>query len=111
MPAVFNLSALASGDGSAGFVLNGIDAGDRFGRPVSNAGDVNGDGIDDIVIGALNADPGGDSRAGEGYVIFGIDGPGGASFPASFVLSGLNGTNGFILDGIDINDRTGGPVG
>ncbi|MFN6487866.1 MULTISPECIES: hypothetical protein [unclassified Nostoc] len=36
----FNLSDL---NGSNGFVINGIDAGDFSGFSVSNAGDINGD--------------------------------------------------------------------
>ena len=75
-PAEFELSSLLpanGGDGSAGFVLNGIDAGDSLGRSVSAAGDVNGDGIDDLLIGASRADPGGRSDAGESYVVFGRD--------------------------------------
>jgi hypothetical protein len=38
---------------------------------VSAVGDVNGDGIDDFMISAPLADPGGDSTAGESYVVFG----------------------------------------
>ena len=34
--------------GTNGFQINGIDSGDRSGGSVSSAGDVNGDGIDDI---------------------------------------------------------------
>ncbi len=73
-PAEFELSSLAAGDGTFGFVLNGIDASDYSGRSVSSAGDVNGDGIDDFIIGASGADPNGNFRAGESYVVFG--GPG-----------------------------------
>ena len=64
---------LATLDGSNGFRLDGIDAGDESGYSVSTAGDVNGDGYDDMLVGALLADPGGDSDAGETYVIFGGD--------------------------------------
>jgi len=64
----------AGGDGSAGFVLEGIDAGDRSGEPVSAAGDVNGDGVGDLLIGAYVADPGGRREAGESYVVFGRGG-------------------------------------
>ncbi len=70
-PATFELGGLASGDGSEGFVLNGINAADASGRSVSGAGDINGDGIEDIVIGAYGADPHDQSYAGEAYVVFG----------------------------------------
>jgi len=65
-------------DGTTGFRLDGIDASDQSGRSVSSAGDVNGDGFDDLIIGARAADPGGDSIAGESYVVFGGNFTGGA---------------------------------
>ena len=37
---------------------------------VSSAGDVNGDGFDDLIVGAPNGDDGG-TNAGEAYVVFG----------------------------------------
>ena len=40
------------------------------GVSVSSAGDINNDGYDDIIIGALGADPNGDI-SGESYVVFG----------------------------------------
>ena len=52
--------------GSGGFHIDGIDAGDRSGFSVSGAGDVNGDGLDDVIVGAYLAD----SFAGESYVVF-----------------------------------------
>ncbi len=68
-PPVIELSLL---DGTNGFVINGIDAYDFSGRSVSGAGDVNGDGVDDLLIGAPYADPNGKFIAGESYVVFGI---------------------------------------
>ena len=52
-------------DGSDGFVINGIDANDYSGVSVSGAGDINGDGVADLIIGADGADPNGNSFAGE----------------------------------------------
>ena len=98
---VLDLSAL---DGTNGFILNGIDEGDRSGRSVSSAGDVNGDGYDDLIIGAHGADPNGDD-SGETYLVYG-----GASAPGTegeLDLSALNGTNGFTLTGIDAGDQSG----
>jgi hypothetical protein len=46
-------------NGSNGFAINGIAAGDSSGESVSSAGDVNGDGFDDLIIGARGADPNG----------------------------------------------------
>ena len=47
--------------GNGGFRIEGIDAGDSSGISVSGAGDVNGDGLADLIIGAADADPNGDS--------------------------------------------------
>ncbi|MDB2437667.1 hypothetical protein N9W89_03045 [Hellea sp.] len=97
---------LSSLDGSNGFVINGINQNDNSGVSVSSAGDINGDGFDDILIGASNADPNGYSSAGEAYLIYGTD----AGFAASFDLSSLDGVNGFVLNGIDDGDRSGNSV-
>lgn len=57
---------------SRGFRILGAAAGDQNGNSVSSAGDVNGDGIVDILVGARQADPPpGISAAGIAYVIFG----------------------------------------
>ena len=70
---VLELSTL---DGSNGLLLAGIDDNDSSGRSVSGAGDVNGDGFADLIVGTRDADggPGNPTdNAGESYVIFGGD--------------------------------------
>lgn len=49
----------------------GADASDTSGSAVRGAGDVNGDGIDDIMISAPSASPLGRTSAGIVYIIFG----------------------------------------
>ncbi len=52
-------------------LLEGAVAGDEFGTSVASAGDVNGDGYADLVIGAYLADPGGRTSAGTASVFYG----------------------------------------
>jgi hypothetical protein len=105
-PAAFELSSLLpvnGGDGTNGFVLNGIDLDDRSGTSVSGAGDVNDDGIDDLIIGAPGAAPG-VNNTGASYVVFG---GAGVSAGGSVDLSSLDGTDGFVLIGVDGGDSLG----
>ena len=62
-----DLATLASGNN--GFVLRGVDASDESGVSVSAAGDINGDGYSDIIVGAYGAD----TYKGETYVLYGRD--------------------------------------
>src|SRR5262249_42527340 len=90
-PAKIDLSAL---DGSNGLRLDGAKAGDRSGFSVAGAGDVNGDGFDDIIVGSFLADPHG-SQSGSTYVVFGMP----TGFAAIVDLSTLDGRKGFRLYG------------
>ena len=97
--------ALSSLNGTNGFRLDGVAADDRSGYWVSAAGDMNGDGHDDLIVGALNADPNGNS-SGSSYVVFGKV----TAFSATLALSSLDGTNGFRLDGVAAGDFSGQSV-
>ena len=99
---VFELSSL---NGINGFQINGTAVDDGSGRSVASAGDINGDGFDDVIIGAYGADPNG-SFSGASYVVFGAAG----GFAANLNLSALNGTNGFQINGEVADDRSGRSV-
>ena len=99
----FDLSSL---DGENGFRIDGIDEFDRSGKAVSNAGDINGDNIDDIIIGAYLADSGGHTNAGQSYVVFGAN-----SWPDPFIeLHALDGSNGFKVNGLAQSNFNGSSV-
>ena len=63
---LLDLSTLASG-----FGIVGETPGAPLGNSVTGAGDVNGDGLDDIIVGAEEVSPLGRAAAGSAYVIFG----------------------------------------
>ena len=92
-------------DGSNGFRLDGEDEKDYSGHSVSNAGDINGDGFDDLIVGAPSSNPNDSDHAGSSYVVFGKD----SDFDATLDLSSLDGTNGFRLDGEE-GDSSGSSV-
>ena len=94
---------LSSLNGANGFVLPGVTANDESGVSVSGAGDINGDGVADLIIGASTTN----SNAGVSYVVFGKPGIGSSG---NITLSSLNGANGFVLPGVAANDRSGNSV-
>jgi hypothetical protein len=95
--------SLAALNGVNGFKITGVTAGDESGRSVSSAGDVNGDGINDLIIGAFGAN----SKAGASYVVFGASGIGSTG---TLSLAALNGSNGFKITGVKADDQSGYPV-
>jgi hypothetical protein len=94
---------LESLDGVDGFRLGPIDARYSTGHLVSTAGDFNGDGFDDLIIGA----PYGAADSGESYVVFGKSNWAGIS---SVDLAALDGRDGLALVGRDTNDVSGWAV-
>ena len=92
--------------GTGGFKITGEAAGDIVGESVSSAGDVNGDGIDDLIVGARDNDALGNAAAGAAYVIFGS-----TTAPTSVNLDNIAlGTGGFKINGAAANDATGRSV-
>lgn len=83
--------------GSATRWITGSTAGDQLGYSVASAGDVNGDGFADIVLGAPHASANGSTAAGLAYVFHGN--ASGVSSTAARVLSGgtVNGNFGFSV--------------
>ena len=65
--ATFHLRDLSSTNGFGAFGQANLD---EAGRAVA-LGDINGDGTDDLIVGAHNVDPGGRSNAGRTYVVYG----------------------------------------
>ena len=80
-------------DGSVLYTFNGDSVGDGFGWSVSGAGDVNGDGFADLIVGSPEEDNNG-SGSGSARVFSGVDGS---------VL--------YTFDGNRINDGLGTSVG
>ncbi len=71
-----DVSSLAGEDGFVILGGHGLDVrgyGDRLGTALTGAGDVNGDGYEDVILGASRAGGGG-LRAGEIYIIYGRQG-------------------------------------
>lgn len=80
-PIDLSLDSIVLGNG--GFAINSIGTAAKLGYSVSSAGDVNGDGLDDVIVGA----PG--TSTGKAYVVFGKTGSTGVEL--SSVMMGVGG--------------------
>ena len=94
-----NLSSLGSG----GFRIGGADGGDLAGYSIAAAGDLNGDGLADLILGAPGADPDG-VATGAAHVVYGKAGT------AAVNLAAL-GAGGFRIGGEGESDLAGASVG
>ena len=90
--------------------IDGAATGDHTGPAIAAAGDVNGDGIADVIVGsgvpngADGPDNNGRSNSGSAYVIFGQSSP-------SNVDLASGGAAGFRIDGAAADDVAGNAVG
>lgn len=91
VPASIVLSSLQP---SEGFRIHGAARSDYCGHAVSSAGDINGDGFDDLIVGAPNVRPTPDEVTGEAYVLFGGPGVGASGIVR---VAELDGGAGFAL--------------
>ena len=96
-----NLADVVSGVG--GFAIDAQNSGDWAGRSVSGLGDINGDGLADILIGANNAASG--SGNGRAYVVYGKTGGG----PVN-LANVVSGTGGFAILAQGSGDNAGRSV-
>lgn len=99
-----DLSTLASGSSSKGFKILGQAASDEAGTDVGRAGDLNGDGLADILLTAHNNDSGGRTDNGTAYLVFGK--PDGATIDLDSLDSGPT-SQGFRIIGENDGDRFG----
>ena len=98
--ASIDLAKIGSG---GGFRIDGAVANDRLGSSAARAGDMNGDGLSDVIVGAREADNRGRSASGSAYVIFGKP-------TSSAVNVGDLGSPGFRIDGPAAGDRAASSV-
>ncbi|MDQ0463380.1 Ca2+-binding RTX toxin-like protein [Caulobacter ginsengisoli] len=82
-------TSLGTIGGANGFTIGGQDFFNSLGFSVASAGDVNGDGVTDFLLGAPDAG----TQTGAGYLVMGHTGGWGSSFN----LNSLNGANGGVL--------------
>ena len=86
--------------GARGFRIDGAAANNFAGFSVAGAGDVNGDGIDDVIVGAYQAANNSRTTSGSAYVVYG------GATPAGVDLASL-GARGFRIDGAVTGDQAG----
>jgi hypothetical protein len=93
------------GDGSEGFYPDGLGASDWFGVSVANLGDLDGDGVVDLAVGAYSDEADTDYGEGAIYILF-MNSNG--SVKDNIKIG--DGMNGFTPDGLNGSDRFGSAI-
>jgi len=101
-----NLTNLVTGDGSAGYRLQAADGNQKAGYSLASVGDINGDGFDDLIVGAFLASSNGLTQNGSAYVVFGSA----TQAAGNVTLASLNGSNGFRMNGTSTYGNLGSIV-
>ncbi|MEM9387245.1 MAG: hypothetical protein AAGA68_19445 [Pseudomonadota bacterium] len=104
LPEQITLAALGDGVGGDGAVLIGRSAYGYAGRGIA-AGDINGDGVDELVVGASIAYSLDRVYSGQVYVVYGLP-----RFPQRLSVSDLlegDGSAGFVINGASSFDSVG----
>lgn len=108
-----SFTAAGGNDGSKGLVFNGVRKHDLSGSQVSGEGDINGDGIDDIVITSRFGDSFGlMTDVGNSFVVYGTATHSGPEFELSTLLEENGGDNsrGIVIHGSKRFENSGSYV-
>jgi hypothetical protein len=104
--AAINLSSISptTGTPAGGFVINGLGGSDSTGIAVDTAGDFNGDGLADLIVGAARWSSGAAAGPGKAFLIYG------KTDTAAINLSSLASSDGFSIVGQSSGDLSGWDV-
>ncbi|WP_158596225.1 integrin alpha [Oleomonas cavernae] len=96
-------ATLTLGDSLTDIVIDGVNAGDRAGAAVGRAGDLNGDGLAEFLVGAPGMEKGAAVDAGAAFVLWGPAAPGNIDLNDPFTAGG----KGYVIKGEAAGDAAG----